>query len=169
MNAIKMILLALAVASSMHVTAVSAKESTDDRQLILLLGPATEKSLVDGSTAYGTSLAIEFTAIEHQLEIEVGAQYLSTSNPKELGAQIIFKKPLELAQDVELGLGLGPAMWRKTSSPNNSLQLGVTFVADFMFWTTKKIGWYISPGYTYGIGGNAERTLGISAGLLFSM
>ena len=169
MNAIKMTLLALALASSVHGTAASAKESTDDRQLILLVGPATEKSLVDGSTAYGTSLAIEFTAIEHQLEIEVGAQYLSTSNPKELGAQIIFKKPLELAQDVELGLGLGPAIWRKTSSPNNSLQLGVTFVADFMFWTTKKVGWYISPSYTYGIGGNAERTLGISAGLLFSM
>ena len=169
MNAIKMTLLALALASSVHGTAASAKESTDDRQLILLVGPATEKSLVDGSTAYGTSLAVEFTAVEHQLEIEVGAQYLSTSNPKELGAQIIFKKPLELAQDVELGLGLGPAIWRKTSSPNNSLQLGVTFVADFMFWTTKKVGWYISPSYTYGIGGNAERTLGISAGLLFSM
>ena len=169
MNAIKMTLLALALASSVHGTAASAKESTDDRQLILLVGPATEKSLVDGSTAYGTSLAVEFTAVEHQLEIEVGAQYLSSSNPKELGAQIIFKKPLELAQDVELGLGLGPAIWRKTSSPNNSLQLGVTFVADFMFWTTKKVGWYISPSYTYGIGGNAERTLGISAGLLFSM
>lgn len=164
-----MTLLALAFASSVHGTAASAKESTDDRQLILLVGPATEKSLVDGSTAYGTSLAVEFTAVEHQLEIEVGAQYLSSSNPKELGAQIIFKKPLELAQDVELGLGLGPAIWRKTSSPNNSLQLGVTFVADFMFWTTKKVGWYISPSYTYGIGGNAERTLGISAGLLFSM
>lgn len=164
-----MTLLALALASSVHGTAASAKESTDDRQLILLVGPATEKSLVDGSTGYGTSLAIEFTAIEHQLEIEVGAQYLSTSNPKELGAQIIFKKPLELAQDVELGLGLGPAMWRKTISPSNSLQLGVAFVADFMFWTTKKVGWYISPSYTYGIGGNAERTLGISAGLLFSM
>lgn len=164
-----MTLLALALASSVHGTAASAKESTDDRQLILLVGPATEKSLVDGSTAYGTSLAVEFTAVEHQLEIEVGAQYLSSSNPKELGAQIIFKKPLELAQDVELGLGLGPAIWRKTSSPNNSLQLGVTFVADFMFWTTKKVGWYISPSYTYGIGGNAERTLGISAGLLFSM
>ena len=164
-----MTLLALALASSVHGTAASAKESTDDRQLILLVGPATEKSLVDGSTAYGTSLAVEFTAVEHQLEIEVGAQYLSSSNPKELGAQIIFKKPLELAQDVELGLGLGPAIWRKTSSPNNSLQLGVTFVADFMFWTTKKVGWYISPSYIYGIGGNAERTLGISAGLLFSM
>jgi len=55
-------------------------------------------------------LAIEFTAIEHQLEIEVGAQFLSTSNPKKLGAQIISKKPLELAQDVELGLGPGPAI-----------------------------------------------------------
>jgi hypothetical protein len=169
MKAIRMTLLALAFASSMHGTTVNAKESTDDRSLILLVGPAAEKSLVDGSMAYGTSLAIEFTAIEHQLEIELGAQYLSTSNPKELGAQIIFKKPLELAQDVELGLGLGPAMWRKTSSPNNSLQFGVAFVADFMFWTTKKVGWYISPSYTHGIGGNAEKSLGISAGLLFSM
>ena len=164
-----MTLLALAFASSMHGTTVNAKESADDRSLILLVGPAAEKSLVDGSMAYGTSLAIEFTAIEHQLEIEVGAQYLSTSNPKELSTQIIFKKPLELAQDVELGLGLGPATWRKTSSPNNSLQLGVAFVADFMFWTTKKVGWYISPSYTHGIGGHAEKSLGISAGLLFSM
>ena len=114
-------------------------------------------------------MAFEFTAIEHQLEIEVGTQYLSTSNPKELGAQVIFKKPFDLAQDIELGIGLGPAIWRKTSSSSNSLQSGVAFVADFMFWTTKKVGWYLSPSYTYGTSGGAERVIGLSVGLLFSM
>ena len=114
-------------------------------------------------------MAVEFTAIEFQLEIEVGTQYLSTSNPKELGAQIIFKKPFELASDIELGVGLGPAIWRKTSSPNNSLQSGIVFVADFMFWTTKKVGWYLSPSYTYGTSSGAERVIGLSVGLLFSM
>jgi hypothetical protein len=169
MKAIKIALLALVFVSSMHSVVVSAEESGDDHALILLVGPAMEKSTVDGSKAYGTSLAFEFTAIEHQLEIEVGTQYLSSSNPKEVGAQLIFKKPFELAQDVELGLGLGPAIWRKTSAPNNSLQSGVAFVADFMFWTTKKVGWYVSPSFTYGTSNSAEKLLGLSVGLLFSM
>jgi hypothetical protein len=169
MKAIRVALFALAFASSIHSSVVSAEKSVGDHSLILLVGPAVEKNIADGSKAYGTSLAFEFTAIEHQLEIEVGTQYLSTSNPKELGAQIIFKKPFELAKDIELDVGLGPAIWRKTSSPSNSLQSGVAFVADFMFWTTKKVGWYLSPTYTYGISSGADRVIGLSAGLLFSM
>jgi len=169
MKAIKIILLALAFVTSIHSPAVNAEKSEDDRPLILLVGPAVEKNTVDGSKAYGTSLAFEFTAIEHYLEIEVGSQYLSSSNPKELGAQIIFKKPFELGQNVELGLGLGPALWRKTSSPDNSLQSGVVFVADFMFWTTKKVGWYISPSYTFGTSSGGDKSAGVSIGLLFSM
>lgn len=169
MKAIKVVLFALALVSSIYSAVVNAEESMDDHSLILLVGPAMEKSTVDGSKAYGTALAFEFTAIEHQLEIELGTQYLSTSNPKELGAQIIFKKPFELAQDIELGVGLGPAIWRKTSSPGNSLQSGVAFVADFMFWTTKKLGWYLSPSYTYGTSGGADRSAGVSVGLLFSI
>jgi len=169
MKAIRVALFALVFALSTHSSVVRAEESIDDHSIILLIGPAMEKSSVDGSKAYGASLAFEFTAIENQLEIEVGTQYLSTSNPKELGAQIIFKKPFDLAQDIELGLGLGPAVWRRTSSTNNNLQSGVAFVADFMFWTTKKVGWYLSPSYTYGTSNSSERLLGLSVGLLFSM
>ena len=130
MKAIRIALFALAFASSIHSLVVSAEESVDDHSLILLVGPAVEKNIADGSKAYGTSLAFEFTAIENQLEIEMGTQYLSTSNPKELGAQIIFKKPFELAKDIELGIGLGTAIWRKTSSPSNNLQSGVAFAHD---------------------------------------
>jgi hypothetical protein len=169
MKAMKVSLFALALVSSIHSVVVNAEESTDDHALILLVGPAIEKNTVDGSRAYGTALAVEFTAIEHQLEIELGTQYLSTSNPKELGAQIIFKKPFELAKDIELGVGAGPAIWRKTSSPGNNLQSGVAFVADFMFWPTKKTGWYLSPSYTYGTSSGSDRTIGVSVGLLFSM
>jgi hypothetical protein len=169
MKAIRVALFALAFALSTHSSAVRSEESIDDHSLILLVGTAMEKNTVDGSKAYGTSLALEFTAIEHQLEIEIGGQYLSTSNPKELGGQIIFKKPFELASDIELGVGLGPAIWRKTSSPSSGLQSGVAFVADFMFWTTKKVGWYLSPSYTYGMSSGAERVIGLSVGLLFSM
>ena len=169
MKAIKIALLALTLVSSIYGATVNAEESRDDHSLILLVGPAMEKSTVDGSKAYGTALAVEFTAIEHQLEIELGTQYLSTSNPKELSAQIIFKKPFELAKDIELGVGAGPAMWRKTSSPGNNLQSGVAFVADFMFWPTKKFGWYLSPSYTYGTSSGSDRTAGVSVGLLFSM
>ena len=169
MKVTKIALFALALASSIHSWVVSAEESVNEHSLILLVGPAMEKSTFDGSKAYGTSLAFEFTAIEHQLEIEVGTQYLSTSNPKELGIQIIFKKPFELAKDIELGIGLGPAIWRKTSSPSNNLQSGISCVADFMFWTTKKIGWYLSPSYTHGTSSGAERVIGLSIGLLFSI
>jgi hypothetical protein len=128
-----------------------------------------EKASPNGSKSYGTSLAFEFIAIENQLEIEVGAQYLSSSRPKEMGAQIIFKKPFELAPNVELGLGLGPAFSREIGSPSNTIKKGITFAADFMFWNTKRVGWYLSPGYTYGIGANSEKSFGVSIGLLFGI
>ena len=69
MKAIRVALFALAFISSIHSSAVGAEESIDDHTLILLVGPAMEKNTEDGSKAYGTSLAVEFTAIEHQLEI----------------------------------------------------------------------------------------------------
>lgn len=160
---------AIAVVMSTYCSIANAEEEADEHRMMLLVGPSLEKNLVDGSKSIGTYMALEFTAIENELEIEVGSQYLSAASPKEIGGAVIFKKPFELAPGVELALGLGPTVWRKTSSPNNGIQYCVSFASDFMFWSSKRVGWYLSPGYTYGVGHSTERSLGVSAGLLFAL
>jgi hypothetical protein len=41
------------------------------------------------------------------------------------------------------------------------------FVLDFMFWHTKRVGWYVEPSYGYGLRkSRGERSYGGSAGIL---
>lgn len=161
----KYLLVACFLATGIHTHAL-ADEAHDQHSMILTLGPVLDRSLTDKKTTYGSSIGLEFTAIENQLEIEVGAQYLSSSSPQVLGAVVLFKKPFELSKGVELEIGLGPSISRKMNSLG-SWQPGITFSPELMIWPTKKIGWYISSEYTRGLGKEAEKSVGLSIGLLF--
>ena len=161
----KYLLAVFFLATGMQTYAV-AEEAHEEHSMILTLGPVLDRSLTDKKTTYGSSVGLEFTAIENQLEIEVGAQYLSSSSPKVLGAVVLFKKPFELSKGVELEIGLGPSISRKVS-PSGGWQSGITFSPELMIWPTKKMGWYISSEYTRGLGKEAEKSVGLSIGLLF--
>jgi len=158
----------LAMGMQTYAVAEEAHDAHDGPSMIFTLGPVLDRSLTDKKTTYGSSVGLEFTAIEHQLEIEVGAQYLSSSSPRVLGGVILFKKPFELSHGVELEIGLGPSISRKIS-PSGGWQSGITFSPELMIWPTKKIGWYISPEYNRSLGKDAEKSVGLSIGLLFPL
>jgi len=169
MNLLKYFLMGAVIIGAWTAGSVFAIESHEEPSVIFLMGPAVDKSTFNGKTTYGSSIAVEFTAIEHQLEIEVGAQYMSSASPQVMGSQIIFKKPFQLAPTVELGLGLGPNMSRKVRAGDSHWQTGIAFSADLMVWPTKKLGWYASPEYVHGLNSRSDRSLGLSIGLLFPM
>jgi hypothetical protein len=52
-------------------------------------------------------------------------------------------------------------------SKRRKLEVGTTFVADFMFWSSpeKKYGWFVEPSYSIVNPGN-ERSFAVSAGLI---
>lgn len=70
-NLVKYLLAACFLVTGINIHAL-ADEAHDEHSMVLSLGPVSERSLTDKKTTYGSSAALEFTAIEKQLEIEVG-------------------------------------------------------------------------------------------------
>jgi hypothetical protein len=160
--------LALVLANSIVFSAFASEES-EERSLVFMLGGAAERSVSGVSINTGPTVAAEFMAIEDWLEIEIGTQYLSSTYPHALGGQILFKKPFEVAHNIELMVGAGPAMKHATSGVDQINRYAISFAADLMVWTSKNIGWFIGPEYSYGVGTSSERSVGLSVGLLFGL
>ena len=81
-------------------------------------------------------------------------------------ADVAFRKPFDLSETTEFMVGLGP-MW--TRAKGEGTKTGITFMLDFMFWSSpdKKYGWFIEPSYSITKGN--ERSLAVSVGLLFGV
>jgi len=127
-------------------------------------------SLPDGTVSAGPGIAVEFTPIEHWLEIETGTAAVFRHHTTEWDTDILFKKPWTLSDKVEFMAGAGPE-WvavRQEGATVNSVAAEV--VADFMFWPTAKrrFGWYVEPGYEYDFAQH-EHGLGFSTGLLIAI
>ena len=149
----------------MHVVARSdEREST----AVIELGAAAARSLTEGQSSFGPTLAFEITPIENWLELEAGVTPLFRHRSTEWTVDLLFKKPWTLSEKREFMLGVGPE-WIHTNAfgiKTNSVGIGVA--ADFMFWSSRKhrFGWYLEPGYDYKFGPGHEHSLGISGGLL---
>jgi len=114
-------------------------------------------------------VAVEFTPIEDVLEVEVGTTLLNSAGQRELGGEVLFKKPFRLSPTSELMIGVGPQVGRKLQGADSGTSIGMAFALDLMFWPTKKIGWYFSPEYGYGLGNSkGEKSIGASVGILIS-
>jgi len=137
-----------------------------DRSAVIEVGGAGEMDLRGSSSNFGATLAIEKTPIEHWLELEFGVTVLATSGETELETDLLFKKPYSFSSTAEFMIGAGPDVVRKFDAGEHSTSLGVEAVLDFMFWPANNIGWYLEPSYGYLFERGAERSLGISAGLL---
>ena len=57
----------------------------------------------------GPTVAVEFTPIKEWLEIEIGTGPLFSSGTTDWSTDILFKKPFDLSDTVELMVGAGPA------------------------------------------------------------
>ncbi len=130
---------------------------------IIEIGGAGDWGL-PGASSFGPSAAIEFTPIEHWLEIEAGVSMLFGGSQTEWDTDLLFKKPFTLSKTVEFMIGVGPE-W---TFSREGTKIAGEVAADFMFWPTpdRKYGWFLEPSYSYSFSQGHEQSLGVSAGLL---
>jgi hypothetical protein len=77
---------------------------------------AASRDLKGDRSSFGGDVAVEFTPIENWLEIEAGTTPLFRRHSTEWDADLLFKKPWTLSENVEFLFGLGPASRAGTST-----------------------------------------------------
>jgi hypothetical protein len=158
-------LLLLMVVPSLFATLAQAedKEST----AILEIGGAGERSLSDGGTSFGPSVAVEFNVIKDWLEIEAGVSRLFNGSKSEWSTDLLFKKPFTVSEQAEFMFGVGPA-WSFT---REGTKVAGEIALDFMYWPTadRKFGWFVEPTYSYSFSRGHEQSVAVSIGLLVAI
>ena len=168
MNAAKPILLI-----SLFFCIGNALAQTDDKEpvAVIELGAAANRSLTEGQSSFGPTVAVEATPIENWLELEAGITPLFRRHSTEWSIDLLFKKPWTLSDKMEFMLGVGPE-WIHTNAYGIKMNSAAAEVApDFMFWPSRKhrLGWYLEPSYEYKFGPGHEHSLGITGGLLIGI
>jgi hypothetical protein len=168
MNATKPILLI-----SLFLCAGNAFAQAEDTEpaAVIELGAAASRSLTEGQSSFGPTVAVEVTPIENWLELEAGITPLFRRHSTEWSIDFLFKKPWTLSDKMEFMLGVGPE-WIHTNAYGIKLNSVAAEVApDFMFWPSRRhrLGWYLEPSYEYKFGPGHEHSLGITGGLLIGI
>jgi hypothetical protein len=148
-----------------------AQSAEKESAAVLELGGAGARSLTEGQSSFGPTVAVEVTPIENRLELEAGVTPLFRRHSTEWSIDLLFKKPWTLSDRFEFMLGVGPE-WIHTNAYGRKMNsVGAEVAPDFMFWTSKKhrFGWYLEPSYDYKFGPGHEHSLGISGGILIAI
>ena len=141
-----------------------------DHRAVLELGFAAERGTGESSTSLGGTIAMETTPVENWLELEAGVTLLHSAGHTEFSGDFLFKKPWQLTQKAELMIGIGPELARHTADQQaSSTTLAAEFVADFMYWPSPNVGWYLEPSYSATRVAGGDRSIGISAGLIIGI
>jgi hypothetical protein len=158
---------------SLFLWAANASAQSVEKEPIAVveLGGAAERTIQDGSSSFGPTVAVEVTPIENWLELEAGVTPLFARHSTEWETDLLFKKPWTLSKKAEFMLGVGPEWVHSTKYGITTNSISGEVVLDFMFWPSKKhrFGWYLEPGYEYNFGRGHEQSLGISGGLLIAI
>jgi len=89
-------------------------QSGEKEIAVLEVGPAASRSLTEGQSSFGPTVAVEVTPIEKWLEIEVGVTPLFRHHSIEWGVDLLFKKPWTLSEKAEFMIGLVPNGFTQT-------------------------------------------------------
>jgi hypothetical protein len=151
----------------------NALAQTDDKEpaAVIELGAAANRSLTEGQSSFGPTVAVEATPIENWLELEAGITPLFRRHSTEWSIDLLFKKPWTLSDKMEFMLGVGPE-WIHTNAYGIKMNsVAAELAPDFMFWPSRKhrLGWYLEPSYEYKFGPGHEHSLGITGGLLIGI
>jgi hypothetical protein len=136
---------------------------------VLELGGAAEWDSTASESHFGPSLAIEVTPIEKWLELELGVNAFRISGKTEWEADLLFKKPFDLSPTTELMVGLGPTWTHSSVAGDRPNSAGAEFALDFMFWPTRRWGWYVEPSYSVALQTGHPKSPGVTAGLLIAI
>jgi hypothetical protein len=147
-----------------------AQSSEKEPAAVVEFGAAASRSLTQGQSSFGPTVAVEATPIENWLELEAGVTPLFRCHSTEWSIDLLFKKPWTLSDKVEFMLGVGPE-WIHTNAYGVTTDSVAAEVApDFMFWPSgHRFGWYFEPSYEYKFGSRHEHSLGITGGLLIGI
>ena len=134
----------------------------------LELGASGEWSVPGGVFSLGPSVGIEVTPIKNWLEIEIEVSPVFGGGRTEWQTELVFKKPYEVSDKLEVMPGVGPAWFYKTGHGETSSSVGAVALVDFQIWPSaeRKLGWFIEPSYSYDFGREHEQSLGVTVGLL---
>jgi hypothetical protein len=137
----------------------------------LELGVSGDWDLAGGAFSLGPSLGIEVTPIKDWLEIEAEVSPVFGGGRTEWETELIFKKPFELSDKLEVMPGLGPAWFYKTGHGESSSSIGAVALVDFQIWPSaeRKLGLFVEPSYGYDFGREHEQSLGITMGVLIPL
>ena len=138
---------------------------------VVELGGAAGRSLTEGQSNFGPTVAVEVTPIANKLELEAGITPLFRRHSTEWSIDLLFKKPWTISETKEFMLGIGPEWIHTNAYGRKTNSIAAEVAPDFMFWSSKKhrFGWYLEPSYEYKFGPAHEHTLGITAGLLIGI
>lgn len=138
---------------------------------VLEFGAAGSWNPKNAAFSSGPTTAVEFTPIEHWLEIEAGVTPLFSQHSTEWSADLLFKKPWTLSRKIEFMAGAGPEWIHTRESGTSTNSVAAEAALDFMFWPSRKhrLGWYLEPTYEYKFGSGHEHAIGISGGILISL
>jgi hypothetical protein len=147
------------------------QSSEKEAVAVLEIGPAASRSLTEGQSAFGPTVAIEVTPIEHWLELEAGVTPLFRRHSTEWSVDLLFKKPWTLSDKNEFMIGVGPEWIHTNAFGAKQDSVAAEVAPDFMFWFSQKhrFGWYLEPSYEYKFGPGHEHSLGVSGGLLIAI
>jgi hypothetical protein len=149
-------------------SAARAAEKEKEPIAELELGVAGDWDTTGGTFSIGPSLGIEVTPIKNWLEIEAEVSPVFGGGRTEWETELIFKKPFDVSDKVEVMPGIGPAWFYKTGHGETDSSVGAVALVDFQIWPSaeRKLGWFVEPSYAYDFGREHEQSLGVTIGLL---
>ena len=158
------------IATFLFCSAIALPQS-EKEAAVLEIGPAVSRSITDGQSAFGPTVAVEVTPIENWLELEAGVTPLFRRHSTEWSVDFLFKKPWTLSAKNEFMLGVGPEWIHTNAFGMKQDSVAAEVAPDFMFWFSKKhrFGWYLEPSYEYKFGPGHEQSLGMAGGLLIAI
>jgi hypothetical protein len=136
---------------------------------VIGLGPATERSIQEGTYSAGPSASVEFPVIKNWLEIETGISSLFRPGQAEWQADLIFKKPFTINEHLEFMIGAGPQLSYATAGGGTKVAAELSL--EWMIWPTadRKLGWFVEPTYSYSFSRGHEQAIGVRTGLLIAI
>jgi hypothetical protein len=163
----------VAFASFFLYAPIISAQQKDERESVAIaeLGAAPSWNVPELGSSLSPTIAVEFTPIEHWLEIEIGTTPTFGRHSTEWGTDFLFKKPWTLSKKVEFMAGIGPEWIHTRNYGVSTNSIGVEIALDFMFWPNPKrrLGWYLEPAYEYDFGSGHQQAVGISGGILIKL
>ncbi len=150
--------------------ALSCSTAAADSAAELELGAVADRAVSGNpATHLGPSVAIEFTPIEHWLELEAGISRFQIEGASEWDAEFSFKKPFDVSPSFEFMIGFGPT-WTHTNAPlERADSFGAELLLDPQFWRNRRWGWFIEPSYSVDFNHGSDRSVAITAGALVAL